>query len=127
MSGQVYSVIPSTRSGLGLAIVTAAYFLLVKVKGSEPNQCKVKGLKMGAALIHRLVMLIMLCPGTKGGNVEPPNSPRVTVFDATGEYSGIAPMIKTISLTQVEECSKARRTYLDPQKSELQILNPRAP
>jgi hypothetical protein len=49
-------------------------------------------------------------------------SPQLDVYDSSGHYSGQPPLIKTISLLEVQECSDVQRTYQDPVLKRVQVL-----
>jgi hypothetical protein len=49
-------------------------------------------------------------------------SPELEVHDPSGIYSGQTPLVKTISLMELEECTDVQKIYHDPVQRKVQVL-----
>ena len=49
-------------------------------------------------------------------------SPELEVHDPTGLYSGQTPLVKTVSLLELEECTDVQKIYHEPTQRKDQVL-----
>ena len=49
-------------------------------------------------------------------------SPELEVHDPSGIYSGQTPLVKTVSLLELEECTDVQKIYHDPTQKKVQVL-----
>ena len=49
-------------------------------------------------------------------------SPELEVYDPSGMHTGQAPLVKTVSLMELEECTDVQKIYHDPIQRRVQVL-----
>ena len=65
-----------------------------------------------------IFILVLINPAS----ARTPPSPDMEVYDISGQYSGQAPVMKTVSLVNMEECKGLQKIYYKPVRKRVQIL-----
>jgi hypothetical protein len=84
----------------------------------KPRRSKIT--KIGGCVIWTAILLFLLLTNPVFGQLL--LSPQLEVYDSSGHYSGQTPLVKTMSLLEVEECSDVQRTYHNPTHKRIQVL-----
>ena len=91
-----------------------------KLSGMEgrPTQSRMK--RFGNWLFWSTMILFLFFVNPTFGQIS--LSPELEVHDPTGLYSGQTPLVKTVSLLELEECTDVQKIYHEPTQRKVQVL-----